>query len=155
MRRTVRYQGAIVRNDHILLIKHCEHATGRAYWVIPGGGRESGETEETCVKREMLEETHLEVTIERLLLEENAAAESGYQYFKTYLCRVSGGEERPGYEPEIEAAGLYAITEVGWFDLCDPGQWPAEMKADRFTFPLVQQMRAILGYPVARSRLAA
>lgn len=66
-----------------------------------------------------------------------------------------GGKEQPGYEPEIEAAELYAITEVGWFDLRDPEQWPAEMKADRFTYPLVQQLRVVLGYLAPRSGLAA
>ena len=50
MTRRIRYQGAIVRDDHLLLIKHREHTSGHAYWVIPGGGREEGETEEECVR---------------------------------------------------------------------------------------------------------
>lgn len=37
MRRTTRCQGAILRDDHILLIKHREHAGGRDYWIVPGG----------------------------------------------------------------------------------------------------------------------
>lgn len=53
--RHTRYQGAIIKDDQILLIKHTEHETGRSYWVIPGGGREPGETEMACVKREMWE----------------------------------------------------------------------------------------------------
>ena len=66
----VRYQGAVIRDDHILLIRHQEHATGRAYWVIPGGGRESHETKEACVQRETREETNLDVSVKRLLLDE-------------------------------------------------------------------------------------
>ena len=54
MSRAIRYQGVVIRDNHILLLKHQEHA-GRYYWVIPGGGREVGETEEACVQREMLE----------------------------------------------------------------------------------------------------
>ena len=38
--RTIVYQGAIIRDHHILLIKHTEHATSRGYWLIPGGGIE-------------------------------------------------------------------------------------------------------------------
>ena len=51
--RHTRYQGAIIKDDQILLIKHTEHASGRSFWVIPGGGREPGETEMACVAREM------------------------------------------------------------------------------------------------------
>ncbi len=72
MQRRIRYQGAIVREDHILLIKHRHHADGRDYWLIPGGGIEDGETEEQCVQREMREETNLEVVVERLVLEQTA-----------------------------------------------------------------------------------
>ena len=50
-----RYQGAIIKDHHILLIKQTEHASGRSYWLIPGGGIEPGETEEVCVQREVLE----------------------------------------------------------------------------------------------------
>ncbi len=57
MPRITRYQGAIIRDDHILLIKHKHREDGdeREYWVIPGGGREADETEEECVKREIQE----------------------------------------------------------------------------------------------------
>ena len=65
----VRYQGAVIRDDKILLIRHTEHVSGRSYWVFPGGGREANETEIECVVREMLEETNLEVSVERLLVE--------------------------------------------------------------------------------------
>src|SRR6185369_10431159 len=69
MARIVRYQGAIVQDHQLLLIQHREHASGRGYWVIPGGGQEGAESEEACVRREMLEETGLEVAVERLLFE--------------------------------------------------------------------------------------
>ena len=46
-----RYPGAIIKDHHILLIKQTEHASGRSYWLIPGGGIEPGETEEACVQR--------------------------------------------------------------------------------------------------------
>src|SRR5512136_2943143 len=100
MTRTVRYQGAILRADHILLIQHREHATGYAYWVLPGGARESGETEEACVIREMREESHLEVAVERLLLDEPSHPTGIYKRLKTYLCHIVSGTPAPGYEPE-------------------------------------------------------
>lgn len=149
MPRIARYQGAIVRNDEILLIKHTHHDTQRSYWLIPGGGIEPHESEEACVAREMLEETCLQVRVERLLLDEPGEPGGGYQRFKPSLCRVEAGEPRPGYEPEPDAAAAYGITEVAWFDLRDPAAWPAEVRADRITFPLLQRLRAALGYAAA------
>jgi ADP-ribose pyrophosphatase YjhB (NUDIX family) len=149
MSRVIRYQGVVIRDDHILLVKHREHATGRSYWIIPGGGREDNETEEACVQREILEETHLVVTIERLLFDEAAPA-GGYRRRKTYLCNVGIGEALPGYEPETEAAQRYAITEVGWFDLRHPASWDDQIKTDSITYPLLQKIQAILDYPIER-----
>ncbi|HET9224216.1 MAG TPA: NUDIX domain-containing protein [Roseiflexaceae bacterium] len=59
MQRTIRYQGAVIRGDHILLIQHHHHADGHSYWLLLGGGLEGDETPETCVQREVREETHL------------------------------------------------------------------------------------------------
>lgn len=149
MSRDIRYQGVVIRDDHILLLKHREHATGRSYWVIPGGGRDENETEEACVQREMLEETHLAVTIERLLLDE-AAPTGVYQRIKTYLCRTGIGDALPGYEPEPESAQRYAITEVGWFDLRHPASWDDLIKTDPITYPSLQKLQAVLGYPTEK-----
>ena len=98
MHRNIRYQGAIIRGDHILLVKHTEHKDGQSYWIIPGGGREADETED-CIRREMLEETGLKVKIKRLLLDEATEAKGIYSRHKTYLCRADDGVARPGYEP--------------------------------------------------------
>lgn len=122
--RFTRYQGAIIRDDHILLVKHKKHATGEEYWVLPGGGREPNETEEACVQREMWEETGLKVTVERLLLDDTANPTGGYyKRSKTYLCRADTGEARPGHEPEEDVAKIYAIAEVGWFKLGSSASW--------------------------------
>ena len=151
MGRIIRYQGAIIRNDHILLIKHHKHASRNDYWVIPGGGREDGETEEECVKREMMEETHLNVTVKRLLLDEPGHPDDVYQRLKTYLCIPMAGEAHPGQEPAFEAAEHYAITEVGWFDLRDEATWGEKVVTDPFTYPLLQRVRAALGYSMDQS----
>src|SRR5574341_2390559 len=70
MKSTVRYQAAILQNDHLLLLKVWDHAsTGRTFWVIPGGGRHGDETEEDYVKREAVEESHFQVELGRLILD--------------------------------------------------------------------------------------
>ncbi|NIM95814.1 MAG: NUDIX domain-containing protein [Anaerolineales bacterium] len=146
MARHTRYQGAILRDGHILLIKHRQHSTGREYWVIPGGGIGDDESEEECVVREMKEETHLDVKVEGLILEESAHPESPYTVRKTYLCRPIAGTANPGHEPEPEAAADYAIVEVGWFDLRAEDDWDAMLKQDPFTYPQLKRLRELLGY---------
>ena len=112
MSERIRYQGAIIRDDQILLNKHREDETGRTFWIIPGGGQESGESEEACVQREMRGETHLDVRVERLMLDERIEPDAFYQRTKTFLCRIISGEPSPGYEPEAIEAGHSAIVEV-------------------------------------------
>jgi DME family drug/metabolite transporter len=142
----VRYQGAIMQDSQVLLIRHWEHASGRNYWVIPGGGRLDGESEEDCVRREMKEETNLEVAVHRLLLDECFDSDYGAHHHKTYLCQPLSGQASPGYEPEPEAASQYAIVEVGWFDLRDEAAWGEKVVSDRFTYPLMCKLRGELGF---------
>ena len=144
--RHTRYQGAILQDDKMLLIHHTEHESGRSYWVIPGGGREAGETEMACVRREMWEETNLVVTVERLLVETTIPNDPFNKTRKTYLCTIVSGQASPGYEPEADAAALYAITEVAWFDLGSEEHWEASIFENRIAYPVLQQIRRTLGY---------
>lgn len=146
MPRYARYQGAIVRDDQILLIQHTNHDSGRSYWLIPGGGIEPDESEEACVAREMWEETNLRVRVERLLLDEPAEPGTIYQRRKTYLCLIESGEARPGYEPEEDAAAAYGITAVAWFDLRDPASWGPHVQSSGWTHGQLQRVRVALGY---------
>lgn len=128
-----------------MLIKHCEHATGHCYWVIPGGGIDGDESEEQCIVREMKEETNLEIKVAGQLFEEPAHPDGAYRWRKTYLCKPIGGEASPGYEPEIEAAENYSITEVRWFDLWDESDWEDELLNDPITYPQLIRARRELG----------
>jgi ADP-ribose pyrophosphatase YjhB (NUDIX family) len=143
--RNTRFQGAIIRGNQILLIRQIEHASGHDYWLIPGGGRIEGEDQEACVIREMKEETHLEVRVERLLFEESWQSESGYRQARTFLCTPFSGQARPGQEPEHEGAGAYSIVEVGWFDLCDEKSWGEKVRNDRITYHIMKRIQEALG----------
>jgi 8-oxo-dGTP pyrophosphatase MutT (NUDIX family) len=145
--RSTRYQGAIIRDHHILLLKQIEHASGRSYWQIPGGGIEPDETEEQCVQREMLEETGLSVQVSSLLLDEPSTP-GAIERWKTYRCAILAGEARPGCEPEAAYAEAYSFTEVGWFDLRHPATWSPRLEADSFVYAFLQRIQAALGYAV-------
>lgn len=146
MPRHTRYQGAIIQDDAILLIRHQHHDDARTYWLFPGGGIQDGETEEQCVKREMKEETNLEVEVGRLLLDVPTPPEAVYRRCRTFLCHPIRGIPSPGHEPEVEAAAVYAIVEVRWFDLRDPTSWDPQLLQDDITCAQLNSIQEVLGY---------
>ena len=136
MKRVVRYQGAVVREGHILLVRQ-RFGSGYECWNVPGGGREDDETEEQCVVREIKEETNLDVRIERLLIDGPSHPHSPYRRFKTYLCTPLEGYASPD---DVES------VEVRWFDLSDASQLRLEALNSDTAYETVQKIRKALGY---------
>lgn len=102
MRKAAR---AIVIRDDELLIMHRDKF-GTKYDTLPGGNVEVGESTEEAVRRELREETGLDVGSCRLVFIEDAGEPYGTQY--VYLCDYIGGE--PQLAPESEEA---AINKLG------------------------------------------
>ena len=105
---------AILHQQHILMVRH-EH-DGLAYWTLPGGGVEPGETFEAAVIREVREETRLRVRVVRFLFEELYL--NGISY--CYLAELDGdANPQLGADPE-EAhlpAGQRMLRAVAWLPL--------------------------------------
>src|SRR5205809_527184 len=97
--------------------------------MVPGGGLEPNESEEECVRREMREETNLQVRVDRLLLEDDDLG-GFYQRRRTYLCLVESGTPSPGIEPEFPVPEGYGIIETGWFHLGQPETWSEMVNQD-------------------------
>jgi 8-oxo-dGTP diphosphatase len=145
-RRDIRYQAAVVRDHHaLLLFVHDRESDGR-FWVFPGGGREVGETAEECVRREISEEAGLDIAVLRFLFATPDIPGGTYDWLHTYHCEIISGTAMPGVEPEVDGADHMTIREVAWFDLRDPGSWGTAITQDRITYPLLQQLCAALGY---------
>lgn len=143
MPRETRCQGAVIKDDCILIVKHVNHHTGNIYWWLPGGGLQPEETDEECVLREIREETHLEVKIERLLFETiDPDKRYTYQRYVTYLCTPVSGEAAIG--DEGESASIHSITGVGWYPLWDESQWEPGFYEEHLC-PLLRSIQAALG----------
>jgi 8-oxo-dGTP pyrophosphatase MutT (NUDIX family) len=99
-------QGVVLDDDRVLLTTRSDlHG-----WELPGGSLDSGEPDEAAIRREILEETGLEVRIERRV---GDYVRTGFRPHtaRIFLCRVTGGAVRSSAE----------TPSVRWFPI---GQIP-------------------------------
>ncbi|MFL6138506.1 MAG: NUDIX hydrolase [Frankiaceae bacterium] len=106
-RRVVPAVGAVVVDDagRLLLVRRAREP-GAGRWSLPGGRVEPGEDDAAALRREMREETGLEVEVGQLVGRVERAGPGGVVYaISDYRCAAIGGSPRAG----SDAAAL------GWF----------------------------------------
>ena len=97
--------GAVIEDEagRILLVKHVPERGGfwQGKWICPGGRLDFGETIEEGIKREVMEETHLEIELlkplppfDRIVGSNDEA--SLHVIYIDYRARVTGGKLKPG-----------------------------------------------------------
>ena len=96
------YQGVVLGEQGVLLGVRAELRG----WELPGGAAHPGESGESAVAREVLEETGVEVSVEALVAE---YVRTGFRPHtaRIYRCRAQGGTPRPSAETAL----------VRWFPL--------------------------------------
>lgn len=102
MKLKPRVAAIVPKNQSILLVKH-KHG-GKKYWVPPGGKIEAGETIKEACKREVKEETRLDVKPKypiyyNDLFEEERSSHT-LEFF--FICKLLGGKLELGEDPENE-----------------------------------------------------
>jgi len=97
--------GAVIEDGagRILLVKHIPQRGGfwQGKWICPGGELELGETIEEGIKREVMEETQLEIELVSPLHPFDRIVKSNdrvslHVIYIDYLAKVSGGKLKPG-----------------------------------------------------------
>lgn len=106
----------------MLLVRH--EKDGYSYWLIPGGGVEFGEEIEETARREIKEETNLDVRIDRLLFVSETLAPDGSRHLLhlAFLGQLLGGEVRAGVDHRLKEARFFSADEVERLDLRPPVQ---------------------------------
>lgn len=99
----------LVRNEegHVLLLKHT-YRRARP-WGLPGGGLTPGESLEECLKREIREETGLEVEVEKML--SFGAHPDRRLVDAIFACKPLPGYTLERFKPNAE------ISEARWFSM--------------------------------------
>ena len=104
----------ILKRDRILMAQRGKEPL-KGWWSLPGGALETGETLADGVRREVREETGLDIRplgvleiFERIMRDASGAPEYHYVLID-YMCRVIGGTLAPGDD----------VCAVEWVRLCD------------------------------------
>ena len=94
--------GAIImRGDRILMAQRGKTPL-KGWWSLPGGALETGELLEDGIRREVREETGLEVKPVRMfqiferIMRDSAGAVEYHYVLVDYLCRIAGGTLQAG-----------------------------------------------------------
>ncbi len=102
--------GAIVFDGHNVLLVERAGEPLKGYWSLPGGLLETGEKLEDAIKREVKEETGLDIEIlsrfdifERIMRDADGKAEYHY-VLVDYICKATGGQMSPSSD----------VSKVAW-----------------------------------------
>lgn len=109
----IRVCTVLPKDDALLMVRH--RKGDKAYWMLPGGGLDYGESFEQCAIREIKEETGLDITIERMLyLSESICPQGTRHVINIYLLgRIEGGSIALPQEDVIDAVEFIPVSSLG------------------------------------------
>lgn len=120
----------IAVNSSLLLIKQDVPTRDHSIWTPPGGGVLVGETLESALIREVLEETGLKVLPEKLLWI-HEFLETPYHAVEFYFeCSIVGGMLKLGSDPEVpeDEQALLEVKFVSSDELANLPVFPEFLK---------------------------
>ena len=108
----IRVSVIIIEEGKVLLVRH--EKEGRAYWVLPGGGVDFGETVEQAAVRELKEETNLDITVDKLVFVDDFIPEDRHRHVVDvyFTARVVGGKLELGADSIMREVRYFPIEEL-------------------------------------------
>ena len=114
-RLRLRVNGVLIQNDKLLLIRH-KMSGERSFWNVPGGGVDYGSDAVDNLKREFLEETGLEISVNELLCVHEFLKQPLHAVELYFGVSFVGGRLRKGSDPEL-AGDRQIIDELEFLSI--------------------------------------
>ena len=102
--------GAVVRDDRVLYVQR-NYEPSKGTWTLPGGFAEHTETLDEAVKRELREETGLEVTVKGVIGVRTRYTDKHGAVLVVFRCEVAAGEPQAD-QYEISAAEFLDAEQI-------------------------------------------
>ena len=101
----------VIIHHHKVLIAQRKHGKSLEYlWEFPGGKLEEGETLPQCLKRELMEELNLPVTVGDFFMQSSFDYDFGTIVLNTYWATCE--QEDLSFHPDHEQARWVTLAEI-------------------------------------------
>jgi 8-oxo-dGTP diphosphatase len=125
----LRVSAVCIQDENVLLVKHKRFTDTdkfpEAYWILPGGVVERGETMTDALKREVMEETGFQcevgnfLFVKELLYPFPSTPDQGKIHHSVtigFYCTITGGTLMTGMDPEFPE-DKQVILETNWLPI--------------------------------------
>ena len=110
----IRVNGILTNDQGVLMVRHQGLTSAGYFWAPPGGGMTFGQSAHDCLKREFLEETGTEITVDDLLFVNEFYQNPFHAIELFFRVWKVGGSLKTGYDPELKQ-DQQIINDVRFF----------------------------------------